>query len=67
MNREVLAMHMKKRKARKQYKYTKSDADQIRACQVKNELSKLTRQLCKAFEKDTAQNVNFFGDNATPN
>jgi len=57
MNREALAMHRKKRKAWKQYKLTKSDADHIRACQVKNELSKLTRLLCKEFEKDLAQSV----------
>jgi len=57
MNREALPMHTKKRKAWKQYKSRKSDADQTRVCQVKNELSKLTRQLCKEFEKDLTQNV----------
>jgi len=59
MNREVLAMHMKKCKAWKQNKSTKSDAGHIRECQVKNELAKLTRQLCKQFEKDLAQNAKF--------
>ena len=57
MNRDALAMHKRKRKAWKQYKITNSDADHIRACQVKNNLSKLTRQLCKDFEKDLARNV----------
>ena len=52
-------MHKKKRKDWKRYKSTESDADHTRACQVKNEDSKLTRQLCKEFEKDLSQNVKF--------
>ncbi|KAK2146273.1 hypothetical protein LSH36_621g01009 [Paralvinella palmiformis] len=57
MNREALAMHTKKHKAWIQHKSTKSDADHLRVSQVKNQLFKLTRQLCKEFEKLMAQNV----------
>ena len=57
MNREARAMHTKKRKAWKQYKSTKIDTSHIRACLVRKELSKLTYQPCKDFEKYLARSV----------
>ena len=57
MNRTALTLHKKKRQAWMKYKQTKSYADHLRATQLKNELSQLTRSLCREFERDLARNV----------
>ena len=57
MNRTALSLHKKNRQAWMKYKQTKSCADHVRATQLKNELSRLTRSLCREFERDLARNI----------
>ena len=51
--------HYIKRNARRGWNINrqKSYADHVRATQLKNELSRLTRSLCREFERDLARNV----------
>ena len=57
MNRDAIILHKKKKDAWNHYKRTKDKHDYIRANQLKNDLSKLTRHLCREFEKDLARNM----------
>ena len=57
MNRDAIILHKKKKVGWKHYKRTKDKHNYIRANQLKNDLSKLTRQLCREFEKDLARNM----------
>ena len=57
MNRDAIILHKKKKDAWNHYKRTKDKHDYIRANQLKNDLSKLTRNLCREFEKYLARNM----------
>lgn len=57
MNKAAMAKHKKKYHAWKRYQVTNDYHDYVRATQEKNELTNLTRRLCKEFEKDIAKHI----------
>lgn len=57
MTKEVAAKHRKKQRAWKRYKETGNRWDYIRATNEKNELTLMTRNLCRDFEYNLAENI----------
>jgi len=57
MNGAAMAKQKKKYNAWKHYTQTGDYIDYVRATQEKNELTKMTRNLCREFEKDIAKKL----------
>ena len=57
MKREATTKHKIKQEAWKHYKHTGDHMDYIRATSLKNELTTLTRNLCRDFERKLASNM----------
>ena len=57
MTKEVTAKHRKKQRAWKKYKETGNKWDYVRATNEKNELTMMTRNLCRDFEYNLAINI----------
>ena len=57
MTKEVTAKHRKKQRAWKKYKESGNRWDYVRATNEKNELTMMTRNLCRDFERNLAMNV----------
>ena len=57
MTKEVTAKHRRKQRAWKKYKETGNKWDYVRATNEKNELTMMTRNLCRDFEYNLARNM----------
>ncbi|KAK2163760.1 hypothetical protein LSH36_74g01013 [Paralvinella palmiformis] len=57
MNRAAMAKQKKKYNAWRHYTQTGDYIDYVGATQEKNKLTKMTRNLCRDFEKDIVKNI----------